>query len=499
MFFKATNYQFWGLLVFLIVLRFLHMTSEVDDPHAWRQYDTKQYIEGYFYDDAAFLEPTVCWMGDHKTVVLEFPLPEYLIAQLFKVFGPKLIVARLFFLLFFVLTLLYLYKALRLIFQGWVPIFTVFIVGSVPLSLFYSRAIHIDFFVLALSMGLLYFTMKSIRNQNFTSLLIAFFCGSLGLLIKAPYVFYSALPILYFAYSERKTKWFLYRSPIFLLSGVILFLWVQYSNGMNATIPDWNFIPNFNKFTDMSYWYFGNLDQRLHWQNWFVIGTRIYNEILGVTGTFLLFVGLFFTPKKSSYKWALALLLGTIIYALVFFNLNVIHNYYQLPFVICLSIFIALGLQWILDHLPSEYNSKVALGVILPALVLAESFSFAETQYYTVHNETQKVAEALREFTDRDDRIITCYGGLTPQCPIVLQPAGRYGWSIPIQDFTPEIAVELYQKWGATTFAIYYGGYFPEGPLRDFYEYMKVKKSVQITEEGMVLYMCELDMKKLGE
>jgi hypothetical protein len=154
----------------------------------------------------------------------------------------------------------------------------------------------------------------------------------------------------------------------------------------------------------------------------------------------------------------------------------------------------AMGVQWISDNLASDNTTRYVFLILLPGLVLFQSMQYAESNYYTTHNESRQVANEIRKFTDRDDAIIVCYGGLTPQCPLILQEAGRYGWTIPTQDFTPELAVKLYQEAGATSFAIYYGGYFPEGALRSFYEYQTVKKSVQITPEGMVLYMCELDL-----
>lgn len=482
-----------GIIIFLVLLRIFHLNADMDGPHDWRQYDTRQYIEGYYYDNVSFLEPTVCWMGQHKTLILEFPLPEYLVAQSFKIFGPSLTVARLFFLLFFALAMLYFYKALRLLFDNYVPEIATLFAGIVPLSLYYSRAIHIDFFVISLGMAMLYFAMKAIRNQHFISLLISVICGSLGLLIKAPYIFYLAFPILLFAFYENRFKWFILRAPLYMVSGVCLLIWIQYSQKTNAQIPDWNYIPNFNKFTDMSYWYFGTMQQRTVGENWIQIGERIFAEILRASGSFFLIIGFLFYRKNNAYKWSLVLFLGTILYAVIFFNLNVKHNYYQLPFVLCCSIYMAMGVQWLMDKIPSTKWSKYALLILLPAFVLFEGLEYAESNYYTRHEPSRKVAEEIRKFTDRDDAVIVCYGGLTPQCPLILQEAQRYGWSIPIHDFTPEIAYELYKDGKANKLAIYVYGYFPEGALRSFYEYMIVKKSVQITEDGMVLYMCDLD------
>ena len=486
------NYKISSIIVFLMLFRVFHLGGSIDSPHAWRQFDTNQYIEGYYYDDAPFLAPTVCWMGGHKTLILEFPLPEYAVAQLYKIFGPHLIVARLFFLLFFVLAMVYLYKSLRLVFDNWVPEFAVLIAGTMPLALYYSTAIHIDFFSISFALAMLYFSMKAIRDQNFKTLLIALGCAMIAMLVKAPYAFYFALPILLYAQQQGKLRWFLYRSPIFVLPVIALILWVKYSKAVNAHAPDWSLIPNYNKFTEMWYWYFGTMNQRSYWQTWYLIAERVYIEVLGLFGSLVALIGLISYKKSKSYWWSLSVLLGTIIYVAIFFNLNLKHNYYQIPFVICCSIFIAMGLQWIYDRINTAQDFKFIPILLIVVTILGEYSFFAEKNYYKDNYYIDRVSSEIRKFTDRDDLVIVSYGGLTPQCPVILQPAGRYGWSIPIHDFKPEQAVKLWKESGASKLAIVYGGYF-EGQLQYFYEAMPNKKSVLLDRNGLVLYMCDLD------
>ncbi len=486
------DYKLPAIIALLVLFRLLHLGGTVDSPHAWRQYDTKQYIEGYYYDDVAFLEPSVCWMGAHKTLILEFPLPEYMVAQLYKIFGPEVPVARLFFLLFFVLAMVYFYKTLQLLFTDWVPEIAVLITGMMPLSLYYSRAIHIDFFAIAFSMAMLYFTMKAIRNKHLSSLIIAACCAIIAFLVKAPYAFYLAIPILVFAYQERQLKWFLWRAPMFLVSIVFLLIWVKFTKATNAKIPDWDFIPNFNKFTEMWYWYFGTMRQRSYWQTWALIGTRIHTEILGIVGSILLVIGLFFYQKVKNYWWTLSLVFGTLLYMAVFFNLNLIHDYYQLPFTLCCGILIAMGLQKLVQWSRLNSTNMRAYAGVLCLLFIAESVVHSEGNYYEKNKSIDVVSSEVRKFSKRTDLIIISYGGLTPQCPLILQPAGRYGWSIPSHDFKPEMAYKLWKEAGATKLAIVYGGYF-EGELQHFYEAMPNKKSVLLDDKGTVLYLCDLD------
>lgn len=486
------DYRLPSIITILVLVRLIHLSGPIDSPHAWRQYDTKQYIEGYYYDDAPFLEPTVCWMGGHKTLILEFPLPEYMVAQLYKIFGPEIPVARLFFLLFFALAMVYFYKTLRLLFSDWVPEIAVLITGMMPLSLYYSRAVHIDFFAIAFSMGMLYFTMKALRNKHFKSLIIASSCAIIAFLVKAPYAFYLALPILVFAYQEKAFKWFLQRAVIFLPSLLLLFVWVKYTKAINAQVPDWDFIPNFNKFIEMWYWYFGTIEQRSYWQTWFLIFERVQTEILGITGLIFMLVGAFFYKKTKQYWWTISLLGGTLVYMAIFFNLNLVHDYYQLPFTLCCGILIAMGIQKTTQFFSLKGTTPLVFTALLVLLISAESVMHAEENYYVKNHYVKKISEELRLFSSRKDLVVISYGGLTPQCPLLLQPAGRYGWSIPAKDFKPGLAVQLWKDAGATKLAIVYGGYF-EGELQIFYEAMPNKKSVLLDDQGLVLYMCDLE------
>ncbi len=67
-------------LMLLIALRFLHFGTEIDGPHDWRQCDTGWFIWDFYKNGIDLLHPAVCWMGATDTLILEFPLPEALVA-----------------------------------------------------------------------------------------------------------------------------------------------------------------------------------------------------------------------------------------------------------------------------------------------------------------------------------------------------------------------------------------------------------------------------------
>lgn len=487
------QYRLALLLIILASVRFVHLSSEIDLPHSWRQYDTKQYIDSYYFGEADFLAPSVCWMGGHKTLLLEFPLPEYLIAKLYSLFGPDILVARLFFLVFFVISAFFLYKSLKLIFtDSWIPEMATLIYGMMPLSLFYSRAIHIDFFVLAFSTGFLYFMLRALLERRMLWMWIAWALACIGFVTKAPYIFFLTLPILVFAIQQKQFKWLLLRAWIFIVPVVLLYLWTNYTKEVNGRIPDWYYIPNFNRFTHMWYWYFGIWEQRLMASNWLLLGERLLTEIAGYIGVMVLVLGLAIGKKNQAWWWAISLFGGTILYILIFFNLNLMHDYYQLPFTISLSVLIALGIHELFRRIPWS-KVRLAAMAILVLLVGLEGVYYAETTYYERDEDFEKVALEIRKNSSPDDLVIVCFGGLSPQCPLILQPANRFGWSIPIHDMTPELIYRLYKEAGATRLAVVYDGYF-SGEFQFFFEAMQEKIGVPLDDKGKALYMCKLKM-----
>ncbi len=493
---KLFNKLLFPIVILLILsIRFLHFGNRVDDPHAWRQYDTKQYIEGFYYQNDSFFEPSVCWMGGHRTLVLEFPLPEYIIALGYDVFGPHLWVARLFVLISFGFCLFFFYKILKLVFSDdFVAKTATIVLALAPLSIFYSRAIHIDFFAFALSLGMLYFLMRAIRSESNKLMILGLLFGCLAMLEKPPYCFYFALPAIVFAFQESKHRWFLMRAPLFILPVVLMWFWNGYSRSVNAEIPDWSMIPGFNKFTDMWYWYFGNLDQRLDLANWKTVWQRIFNEILGYVGYGFLMIGILIFPKKKEYWWTMSLFIGTILYLVIFLNLNIKHNYYQIPFLFPLAIFMAMGIRMCAEKIETVWK-KILIYAVCILFFGVESVRFSEKNYYYVDETFEKVASEIKKNSKSTDVVIVAYGGLSPQCPIILQPAGRIGFSIPQSLLTPELVYELYKKAGVTKLAVVYDGYFT-GEFQTFFEAMENKVGIDVDGKGKALYLCDLKFSK---
>src|SRR5690606_21565947 len=151
----------------------------------------------------------------------------------------------------------------------------------------------------------------------------------------------------------------------------------------NALAPNWDFIPNYNKFTDMGYWYFGSLYQRTLPELWLQISSRILHEVSGIFGLALSVTGLIIYPKNRGYYFGLFWLTGSLIYLNIFYNLNVIHNYYQIPFIAPFSILIALGIYGIYSKIKQPSYAKI-IALALTMIIIGESYLYAENNYYQI-------------------------------------------------------------------------------------------------------------------
>ena len=129
-----------------------HFAGSIDEPHSWRQCDTANYALAFYKEGIRLLRPSVCWMGSYKTVILEFPFPEALMALMYHILGYHLYLARVVTFLFFAGSAIYLYFIVCYVLRKRLAMIATAVYMILPLSLFYSRAVHVDFLLFSLPM-----------------------------------------------------------------------------------------------------------------------------------------------------------------------------------------------------------------------------------------------------------------------------------------------------------------------------------------------------------
>ncbi|MEI6767014.1 MAG: HAD-IB family hydrolase [Bacteroidota bacterium] len=479
---------FFLIIIASIALRFFHFGEAIDDPHGWRQCDTANYIRDFYRNGVDFFHPAVCWMGGYKTLILEFPLPEALVAWLSHIFGPSHALARCVFLFFFCGGVYYFYKICKLFLEKQTSRLATIIYTFLPLSYYYSRALHIDYFALSFAFAMFYYYAVGIKEQQLRKIIFGSVFATIAFLVKAPYAVCFALPLLYIIIQGKQGRFCLKRAVLFLVPMVLFVLWIRQSAIINAQAPDWYFIPGYRKFDDNTRWYFGAFEHRFIVRSWIALRERLLHDLTsGMVGTILLVAGILASVfrKKLTLLWLW--FLGVVIYMLIFFNLNVLHNYYQIPFVPVFAIFMAIGISFISGLIPPK-KVKPVLVTLLSVVLIYSCIRFSEKHFFTIEKQHQIIAKNIEDNTRQNDLIIVTYGGLSVHCPLILYRADRNGWSVPEAVLTPAIIYNL-MKEGCSTLA-YVGYQLPVSETGTYLSRFKIQDN--LLPDGSHLFLVNL-------
>ena len=447
---------FWLLAVALAAVRFRHMGEIIAGPHSGRQCDTAFFALEFYRNGLDLLHPSMCYMGLHKTLAFEFPLPEAVMALGYHAFGPHHAVARALTLLACLGSAWYFYLLVRYLRNARAAKLATLVYLAAPLALFYSRAMHIDFWAVFCSHAMLYYLLRGYDEER-TGLVVAGTAfGILAFLIKAPYAFYLFFPFGLHALRRLKIKPLLKWAPIMVLPVVAFALWRWHVARVNAAAPDWSFIPGYMKFALRADWFFGPLSQRLEIGNWVMLARRVVTAITGSLGIYLLLIGLIpWSREKRGLAFFWVWLAGVGLYVLIFFNLNLVHDYYQIPLLAPLAFFIAVALETLfLERGRSGLLAQAPLALTV-LLLVGTSVRKAEAFYYEVDWVRVSAGARIREHTPDDALVIASPSQANTWWwdPRVLYRARRLGWNIRTDKLSEENIGRLIAL-GATHLAI---------------------------------------------
>lgn len=445
--------HFYVAIALLFALRILHFGPEIDAPHDWRQCDTAQYIWDFYHNGIDLLHPAVCWMGASDTLALEFPLPEAIVTLVQKVFGASIPLARLVFLCFFGGALFYLYKIADLLFGRQTAQLATLVYLALPLSIYYSRAIHIDFAAVLSAHAMLYYFLLAVQKRRWEYMLASSVAATLAFVIKVPYAFYFAIPMLFYAHQQKNLGW-VFRTGLWYVPALAAFwLWQRHVNSINSASPNLDYILHFRKMTQSAGWYFGTFQQRFSLYPWKILLQRGVLEVVGIGGLVFFLAGMRNLKQIPQYQFLLYWILGLVIYMLLFFNLNFVHNYYQIPLLAPVAILCALGLQNLANNKPL----KLLLG---GSLLFVANWIYAEMNYYEIATDHVEIGQLIQQNTPDSALVIVTYQNLDCRNPKILYRAKRRGWSVEETALKPEVIQRLHKEQNAQLW-VYTGSRLP--------------------------------------
>jgi len=455
-----------AVLLAAVALRLPHMTGPIDEPHLWRQAETAQYARSFLEDGLDLLHPSVCWLGAHRTLVEELPLPEALMALGYRLTGGEsLPLARAITLAFYLGAALYLFLLVRLLFDEETGLLALAVFTVLPLGLYFSRGIHVDPAALFFVHAAAFHAVRGHERGGVGDFVLAGAWAVPACLIKAPDAVPFGLPVALLAL----TRFHVRRAAglvVAALPAVVGFaLWRHHSAVVNGAVPDWSFIPGFHadvvKHTQgAADWYFGSSAMRADPAVWATLLHRLRSALGGWTGMTLVALGLAATPWSARRYGARPVLfiggwvVGAFLYVVLFLNLNVIHNYYQLPLLAPAAAAVAVGLAacrrgW--TRLAPRAGGLAVLAIVaVLALVAWRAVDAGARHYYQLDRTRIEPGRFVERHAPPGALLVAVTARATAtDDPRLLYCAHRYGWSLPLADLSPGVA-ERFRVLGAS-------------------------------------------------
>jgi hypothetical protein len=428
-----------GLLVLILILgfavRLYKFNSPIADWHSWRQADTssvsRNFVSGGFdllhprFDDLSNV-PSNKYDNPQGYRFVEFPIYNVFQAGLFIMLGHLTIEqwGRLvtIFCSLFSAVLLYLIVKRR---EGFLTgLLAAFFFVFLPFNIYYSRVILPDPLMVTFILGAIYcfdlWLGTSIKNKvsgikylTLFGLTLSFTAGAF--LIK-PFAAFFMLPMLYLAFERFGfnliKKWQLW---LLAIAAILPFgAWRIWMQQYPAGIPQ-------------SWWLFNG--SKIMFKGAFfqwLFAQRIGGMILGYWGLVIFGLGTIFAQKKN-YLFFVSFLASSLIYMFVVATGNVQHDYYQIPIIPSIAIFLGIGSAFLINpvkEIVSRYKT-------IPILVIAVSFMFAFSwfavrDFYNIDNLSIIAAgKAVDKLTPKNAKVLANYNGDTS----FLYQTKRKGWA----------------------------------------------------------------------
>ncbi len=402
---------FWLSLIVIggLLVRLYKIDNAIADWHSWRQADTAAVARNFYQegfnpflpkgdDMSAISETGAANIGRYRFV--EFPIYGTLVYLGYLLNGGvSVVIARLVAVLFSLGSVVFIYFLAKRYFGVVTGLISAGLFAFLPYNIFFSRVVLPEPSLVFFCLGMVYLTDRWIFEGSRKLYFLAVFFTLAAFLTKPMAVFY-LLPLVY-SYYQKERRWW----PIpgryfyFLLPALLpLLAWRVWINTHPEGIP-------------MSNWLYNGNGIRFRPSFWrWILADRFGREILGVTGTFLFFIGLIIRTTIKEKLLLHFLALSLLVYLAVFATGNVQHDYYQILIVPALVIMVARGVSVLFEGSPGLVPRIWTMPLAVLFLVLIPYFGWQEVKgLYQINNNSIVIAG------ERADQIL-------PKEAIVLAP-----------------------------------------------------------------------------
>ncbi|MEZ4909546.1 MAG: glycosyltransferase family 39 protein [Saprospiraceae bacterium] len=405
--------RFWLFIFFLIRLETINLPPL--DEHSWRQCITLGVAKSYLEVDPCFFEPkTVICDSRDGILAQEFPILNYIIFLLWKVFGINNWSYRILNLVVATLGVYYFYNIVKRLFDVKTALASA-IVFTVSVAFMYARKAMPDVFAVSLCLIGIEYGYRYIEKGKAKDFI--FFVGmlSIGLLAKMPAAMVLPFGLFLITFKKEKRN----RELVILGGGIVsvllmaawYFIWVPWAE---MTYQFRLFFPtNFHEGFTQVYQMRSDFFQRFYP---IALTSRL--------AFFFCIVGLLWSLFKINGKMLLLFFFSLVI--LVFFVLKTGavfagHVYYIIPFVPIMSLLAGYGIS---------LTAKLDLIYLVLLFIISIEAVVAHKPDFFIESKNKKylrLTELADTYIPKDKRILVNGGNGQPW---MMYFTGRRGWTV---------------------------------------------------------------------
>jgi len=416
------------ILIITLSVRLYHILFPVGGWHSWRQADTAAIARNFYETGNNILYPQIDWGGTTNGYVeSEFQIYPYFISVLYNVFGFHDYFGRIVSVIFSIFSAFGLYLIVRKTISEKAALWSAFIYSILPLNIYFTRVFMPESLMLMCSIFGIYFFLRWIEEDKMIHYLTAVVFVSLACLIKLP-TLNIGLPLAFLAFNKFRWKMFIQWKIVLMVILVFAFVTLWYYHAHQLL-----------KETGLSFsiWNVGE-------DKWGMIGIlfkpAFYNDIFIKTigerhltyAGFIVFIWGMFVKREHNFEKVFDFyLIAVIIFILIAPQAHLAQEYYQLPFSIPASVFIAKVFSKYINIKEYKVNfvkNKFAMTIITLALILIPVLSFLRMANFMKSEDADspiyKLTNEVKNIIPKNDLIVTVSNGN----PVYLYQSDRKGW-----------------------------------------------------------------------
>ena len=256
-----------------------------------------------------------------------------------------------------------------------------------------------------------------------------------------------------------RSTWWRAALPL-AVTALVFAAWRAHAEALNSSAPDWDFIPGYHKIAGRWAWYFGEATaSRMDAGAWLALLLRIAYEVMTWPGVLLALLGAWGWSKVATSArresellavWAI----GSLVHLVVFWPLNLLHDYYQIPLLAPAAIAIGAGGERLFPAAgrPSRWRAAAARVAFALFTLFGVAAPFA-LGWFQVDEQLVLAGQEIARRVPEQDLVVAAFPGSRYADPRLLFRADRRGWSLDVSEVTP-VVVDGLEAAGARWVAV---------------------------------------------